>query len=1306
MADLEKKFTDYQSIECEEFDMGEDLPQSEELCPTCQPNPNFKLEGNWWELEDAYLNEKYCEYHVRVYQNEKELKTKDEDGILLLAAERILVDLDKPLNDGTRVQVKNACYVKDKYRDIRSGELGEAYLVAVPAFNFDQIETNDSEDSDDESFDVGVDKIVLDTQGLFRKLRQLRWSIKAYGGFYSLAQGNRVLGKDKDTGFVIRQKANETARINYDWTAKKINDFVNSLNGLLRDNRYAKINRAGLFTAKRASKIKLVFSSTEGYDLSKLYVLPDDGCGKYQKITIPRSNPLRKKSMAVVFHFLANLDSIIKDITAKETKPWLDFTLEHFYPEYIVDYGNLEDIEETKAGLECLLEEQLGIGNGQVIDFLAKQVLSAFDSIEKDLNKQLCKNIGGKSVAQMASEKNGDNPTATEERKQKMIARYEKEFTNHATKEIVKYANDFIQSILLDERPVDKTNMFEKMKEYAIPFVEVFLPQYSYVDKATKQKIQANLGTAVIIYDREDIERNATMFAEAKHENLSQGGFGNKIQNSPHYQEFLEASTEVIKNPKNDFIQGYRDAMEGLEEFDLLDAISAFGICGLTSLTGKALQCLLGGVTFDQFLGMLVEKSFDFMELNTLSLFLNGLPADFRRELDETIEEQFGDVSLTDLLELKKAEGGNQKLKDFVKSKQKFKLVYEKLESLKGTLPEGEDLIFLKEHLPEETIDGYSLLVWNTIDPERIKEIPKDKLKKEKKALNKQIKKDFRKFKREKRSFKNAVDRIGAATRGAAASVLLAAQDLGDKIEESPYGQRRELRRQIDEVRDLIKAEEESVNDLFSGQQISFTPDGQIENLPSSSEFVQEELSKISSRIVDYKFVEADLVAQLDQASSVEQRLANFEEGFNSIGSSEDDEENLDPYESAVKSFEETAVGVKVDAVFDVVFDFVIDSIMDSFGLDDLFERLSKFPVVDFVGSKIKDFMTSCPTKPLFYPPIKDFMKSFSVDLCDPSISLTLPKISIPSINLRFLLETNFSEIFREAIIKLVTDIILKLLTRLLSLLEGALCNLLEAAGGFAADALKNGLPSTLGGLHDGFVNALNEAFCNDGENPETAKSKAEELAAALFSPALFDSNLDYEGSGAKVSNIVSSVASTNEFLEAMVAKEGEENVHFNNRIANAISTLSPEMSVLLGDPSQVAYFFRNLGSYLSPEDQDRIRDLLDAGIPNLPVSPAICLTNDQLNAWNDLRNGLLQEQGLTPQQANEWVDKLNEETEKALDGVLDDIGDLNSAGEPFLGALTNELARDACNPNNVINETSESSFDREQSEEFSSKFL
>ena len=144
MAEIEKKYSDFQETECKPEDQIQVV--DEKICPTCQPNPDFKLAAEWFEIKEAYLNEKTCEYHVRVYEGEiREEKsnlppmTTDEDVAVDLAILRILNEFDKPIDDGTKIKLKNAATIVDKYYGTGSRELGVAYLVAVPAFNFDQI---------------------------------------------------------------------------------------------------------------------------------------------------------------------------------------------------------------------------------------------------------------------------------------------------------------------------------------------------------------------------------------------------------------------------------------------------------------------------------------------------------------------------------------------------------------------------------------------------------------------------------------------------------------------------------------------------------------------------------------------------------------------------------------------------------------------------------------------------------------------------------------------------------------------------------------------------------------------------------------------------------------------------------------------------------------------------------------------------------------------------------------------------------------------------------------------------------------
>ena len=1332
MAEIEKKYSDFQKSECETQEEIE--PIDVRLCPTCQVDPNWKLPATHWsDIDEAYLNKNSCEYHVRVYESETDDGTKEQ--ILNLGVERILVDLDKPLNNGTRQQLFNASFIVDDYRNIESRELGVAYLVGVPAFNFDQIPPNEESDQDNETDDLSDGgKIVLEVAGLHRKLRQLKIALRTYGIYYSASVKSGA-------GFVIRQKNNETMRINYNAARVKIKQFEDALSDLLKDKGYPRIGKPGLFKAKRAKKLKFIFKSNgKPYDLKNLFVLPDDGCDKYKKIPIPRGSILRKPSMRVVYNFMNKFDKVINDITAKETKPWLDFTLQHFYPEYIVDYGNLGDLDNTKAGLECLLEMELGIGNGKVVDYLASEILSAFSSIEKQISEQACRSLTELSTqgATAVAESKDKGKTPLEERSAAMKARYEKEFENKALNQLIDQYNEAIFPDSEEVNPSNlatRSNVIDKMKKAGLSFPVRIL-------------IKEDLPYSKSISTKEDLINYKKEFANVKFAALEFGNFGDQLQNSPHLAEAMDAANEVLQNFEDTYVKVVKDAIEKRSEFDIVDVIPAIGVCGFSKIAGKALNCIANGVSFDDFLDILIEKTFDFMEVNTLSLFFNGLPASFRSELNKTIEEQFGKgADISTLIGIKMAEGEGQKMKDFVKSKQHAKRVKDLFEKYQDPLEEGteEEIDYLKSQLghnrfglnPYDQIMNEMSVHYNRqsgvyIDGPITRKIDDNEreYKKREKFVTNFINSRIRGYKQSQNKFRQAFKRVSNTVAGFTEDIRDSAKNVSAAIEE-----RREIKDAIDNLDALIDGEKATIDEIF--KESSFNADGTIADFGMTKSQKLELMRQTSARIVDYRNLKEDLESQLDgyvkrEISSeigelknrldflVDQGLRNTTQSGAEILRAFDDVfkksketslqqlaqaadsfvitgEELDDFEQAAKSFQETALGVKVDAVFDVIFDFLIDSIMSYFSADELLEKLRSYPAIDFALDKVESlFLNSCPVAPVFYPPPGDFMKSLSVDVCDPTFSLTFPKLIVPNINLRFKLEYQFNEIFREAIIKLVSEAAVSLLKRLMKTLESSLCNLVESAGGIVASGLR-------GELKGSFYRALNEAFCNDGEDPETSRSKAEQLAEALFAPLSFDEGADYEDAGAKVANIISSVASTEEFLEAMVARDGEENDQFNSRIANAVNALAPEMNVLLGDPNQVAFFFKSLGSFLPPEERNRIRDMLDAGVPNLPISQAICLTNDQLNEWNNLREGLLGDLGFRP--AEDYVKKLNDATLDALAGTMDDIGDLESDG-PFIGSATNEMLKDVCNPNNIMNEASKSETDRDQENELINGFF
>lgn len=1419
MAELEKKLSDYQKSECKEIDQQQEQPFDAKLCPTCIKDPTY-VAPIWEDEEDPYLDKSLCEYHARILLSELEVpdvteyssREDFEAAVIELGMNRILQYFDKPLNNAVRNRIRPTAFIADE-SGVSQNSLGPAFKVAIPAFNFDQVTPDDETDNDETYEEPSTSEFILEVNGLNRKIRQLRLALETYKFYYASA---RSVSKD----FVIRQESDELARLNYAKAVTNVSRFKMELNKALSDNGYAKINHIGAFK-RRVLKIKFLFKDGDTpYDLNQIWVWPENSCDEYVKLRIGKGSPLRDYSFATTYHFMANLEKVINDITAKETKPWLDFTLEHFYPQYIADYGDISDLEETRDGLGCLIEASLGLEPGKIVDSLTDEIMSAFATAADEYAKEACRGIGDKYTESPTGKKlqEAEKKSSTELREEQAQLRYKNEYINkfykHAFKTIQderdRKFNELAENSFEDlvERPQmiapTESNIFmlyeDELGKASIN--DFYEPGYSYYSKVAEKKVSITESLYHLGFTNTlEVEQRATAWAATKHENKKAGNLRDNIGNSPHFQEAMDAKDEIFEKFEKTYVDGFKDITKGAREIDPLDFITSIGVCGVSKMAGTALKCLVGGVTIEQFTSIIIEKFFEFVNMNTFALFFNDLPANFRRELNEKFSEQFGDdVELSNLIGLvvemqgsstmSQVSGAKAKAKEIVKLYEKYESPYRQIS---GDDPLNPELITLNYIGPNNlsTHQYFQLQrdIFYNLDKKLYKEgkfnYNIEKLEKKKEAKDAFlwiVKKEVRDYEKSTNKYRNAIKRMArmfdgssqpepppevppenapqpAATPSPSATVDELSQQVSIEVLKAELetlktrlAELDQIREQAIEVSNIKTGSDDYASDYKWDQStntISYTsPEtGETVTISESNSFYtvisegvewsstndeqeiqrilsenEQEIQGTNSRIKEIETVlqtsEATAVTpnqltetpDLGQASLVEDEELIVEEQANYTR----DPSQPSEIEQAALNFQETALGAKVDVIFDVVFDFIVDEIKDFFSYDELMAILQNYPMADLLINSTKDlFERSCPISPLFVPPVGDFMKSLTLDVCDlGESSLTLPSLNMPTIDWRHTVSVEFSEIFREAIIKLVSDLILSLVNKILALLESSLCNAIEAVGGMAADAIKNG---SLDGLTDSFLNALNEAFCNDGDDPETARQRAEELVDALFSPVNFGTDSDPVGSGAKIGNVISSVASTEEILEAIVNPGGESNDQFTRRVSTAIRILVPEARYLLGDQNAVEIFFKNLGSYLPIDEKNRIRDLLAAGIPNLPISSAICLTNDQLDEWNRLRQALLEGPGYgygpgygpgytygdgsgdgdfrTPE---EIVTDLNNRTREALEGIVDDISNLASDGGPFLGAATNEAMKDVCNPENVFNDVSMSEADKE----------
>ena len=182
----------------------------------------------------------------------------------------------------------------------------------------------------------------------------------------------------------------------------------------------------------------------------------------------------------------------------------------------------------------------------------------------------------------------------------------------------------------------------------------------------------------------------------------------------------------------------------------------------------------------------------------------------------------------------------------------------------------------------------------------------------------------------------------------------------------------------------------------------------------------------------------------------------------------------LSAIERTSKVLEDGNLGESADVVFDLIFDSMIDFIIDEMNADELVEYLSSFAAGEMLLGFLVDYYKSCPKPTMFSPPVEDFMKSFSVDVCDPEFNMKLPRISLPSLSLRYNLLQAFSEGFKELILSFFSDLVVGLIKRVAKLLEDLICKTLEALGTFVANELTGKTDDDL----LSFQNALDAAFC------------------------------------------------------------------------------------------------------------------------------------------------------------------------------------------------------------------------------------
>ena len=208
MTTINKKLSDFQNNECDTIERVK-KEDTQKVCPKCEKNPNFKLPKLWFDLSDPYLNEKFCEYHVRVYTADAvkdklimttevvELKDITPSDIIDTAINKFIKHFKKrPSNDNREIAKKNTKIIKNlsipRFSALQADEnLGRVHLVVIPAMSFNALENLPEEEKEEnQSSNKDVKQIKIKVNGFLQKHIQIMGALRIYGAVYASLSGN------------------------------------------------------------------------------------------------------------------------------------------------------------------------------------------------------------------------------------------------------------------------------------------------------------------------------------------------------------------------------------------------------------------------------------------------------------------------------------------------------------------------------------------------------------------------------------------------------------------------------------------------------------------------------------------------------------------------------------------------------------------------------------------------------------------------------------------------------------------------------------------------------------------------------------------------------------------------------------------------------------------------------------------------------------------------------------------------------------------------------------------------------------
>jgi hypothetical protein len=503
------------------------------------------------------------------------------------------------------------------------------FKLTVPAHNFDLIppasSAEDGEDAETENTTSFPDEIIITTKELQEQKNNLLAALKVFNvsyEFFKRIESGRLLYKEGTTYSTFNLAAKD----------RQTKEFFEKLGEFLSKNNY-RFPYQFVFNLKTkiAEEIKIVFDNSDPKKPLKIKsIFAKSPYCDFEELTIGSFTSYN----STVMNFLINIKEINNKLTCLDKIEWLDFCLDYVYPELKVDYGRNTGAElDEESIIDCL---------GDPGDWAGENILNPlfnfFSTYAFDLEQKVCSGDATPDEANPLSVLDSINREKIAkdlaEKRRKAIEREEKAKRDEQVKKLqeqgrLEEVNDASSAKQVDDSP------------YAVPesdpTITIEGEEYYYLEPNNDNNTEAADAHELL----SDVDLGAKVDERVKEEAAKISENMGQKWHQFYIQQALDSVSidETFMNFINSFVKTV-DTSSGDWWYDMLNYL---GLCGLTSVSTAAIQCISKGISLDDLQETLIKNTLKSLPMENWSDLLIGLPPSARSQIEQQMVEDFGE---------------------------------------------------------------------------------------------------------------------------------------------------------------------------------------------------------------------------------------------------------------------------------------------------------------------------------------------------------------------------------------------------------------------------------------------------------------------------------------------------------------------------------------------------------------------------------------------------------------------------------------------------------------------------------------